>query len=173
MLECGDALNATLLSTAAWRNVFRPANQPRRAFIIGGYNLANNSLPILSTMSNGIAERGDYIRPVKRQRTDDPTPEAGVHEQRRRDVAAVLGKRLEDLAFLHVERATAQLSSDIYDLGANVIRQIVDKDFEHHFNQGNERLSTLGELIIAAGVHRLVTELSSRVDVHISVTADT
>ncbi|KAI1751181.1 WD40 repeat-like protein [Xylaria castorea] len=122
----------------------------------------------LSTLAvQGMAERGGFIRPVKRQRTDEPTPEAGVHEQRRRDVAAALGKCLEDQVFPHIERATTQLSSDIYDLdklGAKVIRQIVNKDFERHFNQGNGRLSTSVELIIAAGVHRLVTELSSGPD---------
>ncbi|KAI1745577.1 WD40 repeat-like protein [Xylaria scruposa] len=117
-----------------------------------------------SALAQGIAERDDYTRPVKRQRTNEQTPEAGVQDQRRRDVAAALGKCLEEQVFPHVERATAQLSPEIYDLdklGARVIRQIVDKDFERHFNQGNGRLSTSVELIIAAGVHRLVTELSS------------
>ncbi|KAI0449815.1 WD40 repeat-like protein [Xylaria acuta] len=122
----------------------------------------------LSTLAvQGMAERADYIRPVKRQRTGEPSPEAGVHEQRRRDVAAALGRCLEDQVFPHIERATAKLSPDIYDLdklGARVIRLIVDKDFERHFNHGNGRLSTSVELIIAAGVHRLVTELSSGPD---------
>ncbi|TRX97337.1 hypothetical protein FHL15_001615 [Xylaria flabelliformis] len=114
-----------------------------------------------------IAEEDDYNRPVKRQRTGEATPEPGVQDQRKWDVAAALGKCLEEQVFPHVERATAQLSSDIYDLdklGAKVIRRLVNKDFEHYFAQGNGRLTTSAELTIAAGVHRLVTELSSRPD---------
>ncbi|KAI8955880.1 WD40 repeat-like protein [Xylaria longipes] len=114
-----------------------------------------------------MAERGDYIRPVKRQRTGEASPETSVQEQRKRNIAAALGRCLEAQVFPHIERATAKLSPDIYNidkLGAKVIRLIVDKDFERHFHQGNGRVSTSVELIIAAGVHRLVTELSSGPD---------
>ncbi|KAI0198694.1 hypothetical protein F4808DRAFT_247706, partial [Astrocystis sublimbata] len=110
----------------------------------------------------GLAGGDGSTRPRKRQRTaeEEPLPPPPSPEE----VAATLGRCLEDQVFPHIERATAQLSPGIYDLdklGARVIRQIVDKDFEHHFHQGNGRLSSSRELIIAAGVHRLVIELSA------------
>ncbi|KAI0187011.1 hypothetical protein F4808DRAFT_466481 [Astrocystis sublimbata] len=112
----------------------------------------------------GLAGGDGSTRPRKRQRTaeEEPLPPPPSPEE----VAATLGRCLEDQVFPHIERATAQLSPGIYDLdklGARVIRQIVDKDFEHHFHQGNGRLSSSRELIIAAGVHRLVIELSARI----------
>ncbi|KAI0549556.1 WD40 repeat-like protein [Xylaria curta] len=157
-----------LLSLPRANNSSVPAAPPHLSVSPSASNAAayyNNGLP--TRASRGIADKDDYIRPVKRQRTNERTPEAGVQDQRRRDVAAALGKCLEQQVFPHVERATAQLSPEMYDLdklGARVIRQIVDKDFERHFTQGNGRLATSVELIIAAGVHRLVTELSSGPD---------
>ncbi|KAI0437747.1 WD40 repeat-like protein [Xylaria telfairii] len=125
----------------------------------------HNGLPPLAQdmVAQDMAERDDYRRPVKRQRTSEPSLEA-THEQRRRDVAAALGQCLENQVFPHIERATTKLSPAVYDLdrlGAKVIRLIVDKEFERHFHQGNGRLLSSVELSIAAGVHRLVTELSS------------
>jgi hypothetical protein len=87
-----------------------------------------------------------------------------MHDQRRHDLAIALGNCLESQVFPHIERATEKLPAGIYDLdklGAKVIRTIVDKDFERQFHQGEGRLSSSVECIIAAGVHRLVIELSS------------
>ncbi|KAI0112117.1 WD40 repeat-like protein [Nemania sp. FL0031] len=98
-------------------------------------------------------------RPAKRQRTGEPEPGSS-----RNDVEVALGKCLELQVFPHIERATSNLSPDVYDLdklGGEVIRRIVDRNFERQFTQGNGRLSSSAELTIAAGVHRLVTELSS------------
>ncbi|KAI1432456.1 WD40 repeat-like protein [Xylaria sp. CBS 124048] len=115
-------------------------------------------------------------RPAKRRRIiiELASPEPGVqdhddhdqddHEQRRQDVAAALGKCLEEQVFPHIERATETLPADTYDLdrlGAKVIRSIVDQDFERHYNQGGGRLSAAKEQSIAAGVRRLVTQLAS------------
>ncbi|GAP87947.1 putative WD repeat domain-containing protein [Rosellinia necatrix] len=106
-------------------------------------------------------------RPVKRQRTGERSPEAAATQaqQRRQEVAAALGRCLEGQIFPHIERATAALDPDVFDLdklGAKVIKTIVNKDFERSFNQGNGRLLSSVELTIAAGIHRLVTELSSK-----------
>ncbi|KAI0402406.1 hypothetical protein F4802DRAFT_600174, partial [Xylaria palmicola] len=101
-------------------------------------------------------------RPAKRRRTAEPSPGSG--HSKREDVAAALGRCLEQQVFPHVERATAALPGDAYDLdrlGARVIRTIVDKNFERHFHEGGGRLLTSVELSIAAGVHRLVTVLSA------------
>ncbi|TGJ86052.1 hypothetical protein E0Z10_g2678 [Xylaria hypoxylon] len=115
-----------------------------------------------------MEKREDCPRPVKRQRTSEPSPELGVHERRRRqEIAAALGKCLEEQVFPHIERATGKLSADIYDLdklGAKVTRAIVDEEFQRHFNQGKGRLPSSTELTIAAGVHRLVIELASGLD---------
>ncbi|KAI0536891.1 hypothetical protein GGR58DRAFT_373244 [Xylaria digitata] len=120
-----------------------------------------------------MGKREDRPRPIKRQRTgepsSEPSPELGVSEleQRRQEIAAALGKCLEDQVFPHIERATSKLSSSVYDLdklGARVTRVIVDKNFQYHFHQGKGRLSSSVECTIAAGVHRLVTELASGPD---------
>ncbi|KAJ2996825.1 hypothetical protein NUW58_g846 [Xylaria curta] len=111
-----------------------------------------------SSSSNGRS------RPVKRQRTGEAI---GTPSKRQYGVAAALGKCLEDQVFPHIERATAKLPVGLYDLdklGAKVIRTIVDKQFERYFHEGKGRLSPTVESIIAAGVHRLVTELSSGLD---------
>lgn len=67
--------------------------------------------------------------------------------------------------FPHIERATEKLPADVYDLdklGATVIRTIVNADFERQFNQGSGRLPSAAESTIAAGVHRLVIQLASK-----------
>ncbi|KAI1127321.1 WD40 repeat-like protein [Nemania abortiva] len=130
----------------------------------------------LSTPSVQDMERREgHLRPVKRQRTGEPSPESNVagHAYKRspEDVVVALKRCLEAQVFPHIERATQNLSAGIYDLdalGAKVIKTIVDKDFEHRFRQGGGRLSSSAELTIAAGVHRLVTELSCRPDYRIA-----
>ncbi|KAI0422398.1 hypothetical protein F5X98DRAFT_325905 [Xylaria grammica] len=114
-----------------------------------------------------MADGEDHARPVKRQRIGEPSRGLGAEERRRQEIAAALGKCLEEQVFPHIERATEKLSSDVYDLdklGARVTRAIVDKNFQHHFNQGKGRLPSSVELTIAAGVHRLVIELASGPD---------
>jgi hypothetical protein len=98
----------------------------------------------------------DSERPFKRQRTEDLESIDNVAER--------LGRCLEAQVFPHVERATAQLAADVYDvdkLGAKVITIIVDKAFEQKFREGHGRLTSAAELTIAAGIHRLVTELAA------------
>ncbi|KAI1817567.1 WD40 repeat-like protein [Poronia punctata] len=108
--------------------------------------------------------------PAKRQRTESPprigsvgvpgtpgTPLAAEY-----DVTEALGRCLEAQVFPHVERATSALPADVFDvdkIGAAVVRKIVDRGFEQHFREGGGRLSSTKELIIAASIHRLVTEL--------------
>ncbi|KAI1428524.1 WD40 repeat-like protein [Xylaria sp. FL1777] len=109
------------------------------------------------------------VRPWKRQRIGVPSPELRARDEQRRrhELAAALGKCLEEQVFPHIERATAALSPDIYDvdkLGAKVTRLIVDKDFQRYFSQGRGRLAPTVESIIAAGVHRLVTQLAALPD---------
>jgi len=98
----------------------------------------------------------DGHRPFKRPRTEDSESIDNVAER--------LGRCLEAQVFPHVERATAQLPADVYDidkLGAKVITIIVDKGFEQKFHEGRGRLTSTAELTIAAGIHRLVTELAA------------
>lgn len=123
-----------------------------------------NSDRLPNPLAQELEERGQDPRPPKRRRTEEPSSEPSAHEQGREDIAAALGRCLEEQVFPHVERATDKLPSDIYDLdrlGAKVIRTIVNKEFERHFNQGNGRLTSATESTIAAGVHRLVVELAS------------
>ncbi|KAI0388237.1 WD40 repeat-like protein [Xylariaceae sp. FL0594] len=103
-----------------------------------------------------ILTRDDAQRPPKRQRTDD--------RDKIDDVAARLGRCLESQVIPYIERETAALSVETYDidkLGAQVIRTIVDKAFQQKFHEGHGRLSSAAELTIAAGIHRLVTELAA------------
>ncbi|KAI0878813.1 WD40 repeat-like protein [Hypoxylon argillaceum] len=119
------------------------------------------------SINRPLQDGDDHLRPVKRPRTEEPIREPSVSGKSREDVTVILGRCLEEQVFPHIERATAKLSSDIYDLdklGAKVIRTIVDKKFQESFNKGEGRLSSSVELTIAAGVHRLVTELSSNQD---------
>ncbi|KAI8630906.1 WD40 repeat-like protein [Xylariaceae sp. FL1651] len=120
------------------------------------------TLPTRETQENRSASR-----PMKRRRTGEVSPRLSSQERRRQDVAAALGRCLEQQVFPHVERATGRLPNGIYDLdklGAKVIRAIVDKDFERHFHEGHGRLSSARESIIAAGVHRLVIEFAANPD---------
>lgn len=123
-------------------------------------------------------------RPLKRQRTDEPSP-GGVsalkrqqqqqHQHRQQQqqqqqhqhpqsIELALQKCLETQVFPHIERATRTLDPEIYDLdklGAKVVKQIVDQDFQLHFKQNNGRLTSSKESMIAAGIHKIVTELLS------------
>ncbi|KAK5635216.1 hypothetical protein RRF57_010928 [Xylaria bambusicola] len=105
----------------------------------------------------------DGARPLKRQRTSETSPKPKNRQQS--EVAAALKTCLEEQVFPHIERATtaAQLSPAIYDLdrlGAKVARTIVNRDFKRYFTEGNGRLDRKTESTIAAGIHRLVIELS-------------
>ncbi|KAI0546572.1 hypothetical protein F4679DRAFT_408571 [Xylaria curta] len=85
----------------------------------------NGSLTRRAVCGQGTIKRGDYIRPVKRQQMNEPTPEAGIYEQRRRNAAAALGKCPEDQVFPHVARTiTAQLLSNLNELGVTRTRYL-------------------------------------------------
>ncbi|KAI0518417.1 WD40 repeat-like protein [Xylaria bambusicola] len=108
-------------------------------------------------------EDGD--RPSKRQRTGDLSPTSNGFQ--RQEVTAALEKCLDEQVFPYIDRAAAaaQLSPANYDLdglGAEVIRTVVNRDFKRYFLEGNGRLDRKTESTIAAGIHRLVIELSRK-----------
>ncbi|KAI0972898.1 hypothetical protein F4678DRAFT_471310 [Xylaria arbuscula] len=107
----------------------------------------------------------DVAHPLKRQRTGELADD--IEYRRRYYLAASLGKCLEQQIFPHIERATDGLPAGVYDIekiGGKVIRTLVDKDFERYFNEGNGRLERSRELIIAAGIPRLVAQLTASPD---------
>ncbi|KAI1179653.1 WD40 repeat-like protein [Nemania sp. FL0916] len=147
-----------------------------------------SSLP--TRLVNGNEERGHDGRPSKRQRTEEqlsPNREPS-HDQkpdrdrdrnrdrerdRERKGMTALKKCLEGQIFPHIERATARLSPDIYDLdklGATIVRKLINAEFQRNFDAGQGRLTSAVEGTIAAGIHRLVTELTSGLEFRRSTT---
>ncbi|KAI1298652.1 WD40 repeat-like protein [Xylaria venustula] len=148
-------------STGNHQNSFPLRHQPSSTHLA-----APNGIPP-SFIQTGRSE--DVAHPLKRQRTDEPVEDQEHH--RRHYLAALLGKCLEQQIFPHIERATDGLPAGVYDIekiGGKVIRTLVDKDFERYFNEGNGRLEQSRELIIAAGIPRLVAQLAASPDYRLS-----
>ena len=126
------------------------------ATVTNSENRLHHAVPIRRLPTFGPrAQQEDAARPPKRQRTGDPS--------QRLELAAALARCLDEQVFPHIERATEQLSPEIYDIGTiagKVTRAIVTPEFQRSFREGGGRLESSVESTIAAGIHRLVIELA-------------
>ncbi|CAJ2511526.1 Uu.00g071510.m01.CDS01 [Anthostomella pinea] len=135
-----------------------PTLQPSHHVVTpASYASASPSTPSQSTPSQYNDER-----PPKRQKLEDGSdPQPTPPTERVRDG---LKRCLERQVFPHIDLEVQRLDKNIYDinkLGTKVVGQIVDKQFQQHYREGNGELSQAAVGAVAARARRLVVELAA------------
>ncbi|KAI0837345.1 WD40 repeat-like protein [Hypoxylon sp. FL0890] len=174
------------VASAVFESQPPPTDLGRSSILTNGFGsqTKHNSLHAAGAHDSLIRNHSQPILPSRRLSQDVQSPQPlpsrqsmplPDHPSKRRKIQHGVGyktapsmtdtkaltKCLQSQVFPHLERAVKNLDKDVYDvekLGGKIIGEIADKDFEHHFHNGNGRLTPDIEAFIIVRIHELVAE---------------